>query len=66
MRGTKAMLMAAACLGVVPSAMSAEPTRAEVLSAGEKFRKTCLHCHQAPDLRFDTDRTWHEQLRRTA
>jgi hypothetical protein len=53
-------------MAVAPSAMSAEPTRAEVLSAGETFRKTCLHCHQAPDLRFGTDRTWHDQLRRTA
>ena len=66
MRGAKRLLTAAVCMAVAPSAMSAEPTRAEVLSAGETFRKTCLHCHQAPDLRFGTDRTWHDQLRRTA
>ncbi len=66
MRGAKRLLMAAVCMAVAAPSMSDEPTPAEVLSAGETFRKTCLHCHQAPDLRFGTDRTWNDQLRRTA
>jgi hypothetical protein len=66
MRGANRVVMAAVWLAVAPPVISAQPSQAEVLSAGETFRKTCLHCHQAPDLRFGTDRIWHDQLRRTA
>ena len=33
---------------------------------GEKFRRTCTHCHQVPDLQFATDRAWLDQIHRTA
>ena len=45
---------------------AAEPTAAEVAEAGVKYRKTCLHCHEAPDLRFETERAWLDQVNRTA
>ena len=45
---------------------SAEPTSVEVAAAGAKYRKTCLHCHEAPDLRFETERAWLDQVNRTA
>lgn len=33
---------------------------------GKKFRRSCMHCHLAPDLRFATDRAWLDQIHRTA
>jgi cytochrome c2 len=48
------------------SGRAAEPTSAEVAEAGAKYRKTCRHCHEAPDLRFETERAWLDQVNRTA
>ena len=45
---------------------AAAPTAAEIAEAGVKYRKTCLHCHEAPDLRFETERAWLDQVNRTA
>jgi len=53
-------------VGLVPMVHSAEPSAREIAAAGTIFRQTCLHCHQAPDLRFGTDRAWLDQLSRTA
>ena len=60
------LVTATCCAILVPSAWSAEPSRREVAAAAATFRKTCLHCHQGPDLRFSTDRAWFDQLHRTA
>ena len=34
--------------------------------AGVLFRENCLACHQAPDLKFPTDRAWLNQVKDTA
>ena len=61
------MLSALVSLFVYATAgRAAEPTAAEVAEAGVKYRKTCLHCHEAPDLRFETERVWLDQVKRTA
>ena len=61
------MLSALVSLSVYATAVrAAEPTAAEVAEAGVKYRKTCLHCHEAPDLRFETERAWLDQVNRTA
>jgi len=52
-------------VGVV-SAECGEPTPRAVSIAGAAFRKTCQHCHSVPDLRFETDRMWLDQVQRTA
>ena len=47
-------------------AVGDEPTSREVAAAGAAFQKTCRHCHSVPDLRFETDRMWLDQVKRTA
>ena len=49
-----------------PMGVAAGPTATEIAKAGAKYRKTCLHCHEAPDLRFETERAWLDQVNRTA
>ena len=48
------------------TAVGDEPTSREVAAAGTAFQKTCRHCHSVPDLRFETDRMWLDQVKRTA
>ena len=48
------------------TAVADEPTSREVAAAGTAFQKTCQHCHSVPDLRFETDRMWLDQVKRTA
>ncbi len=43
----------------------AKPEDAAV-HARSVFEKRCANCHVPPDLRFATDRTWLDQVRRTA
>ena len=66
MRSVAGLSMALLSVQLVPLVHSAEPSAREIAAAGTTFRKTCRHCHQAPDLRFGTDRAWLDQLRRTA
>jgi mono/diheme cytochrome c family protein len=47
-------------------ARSAQPSKQEVVSAGEMFTASCTTCHQVPDLRFDVDRAWLKQVADTA
>ena len=64
---TLLILSAVMSFGVVaPIAVAAGPTASEIAAAGAKYRKTCLHCHQPPDLRFATERAWLDQVNRTA
>jgi len=42
------------------------PSAEAIEQAGHSFRESCITCHQAPDLRFATDRAWLDQLNRTA
>lgn len=37
-----------------------------VREAGARYQKTCMACHQPPDLRFASDRVWLGQIRETA
>ena len=60
--------VAAASLGVVAAslALGARPQHDSVADAGQVFVRRCSSCHQAPDLRFATDRAWLDQVNRTA
>lgn len=46
---------------VTPSSADTTPE-----DAGKAFRANCTSCHQPPDLRFETDRAWLDQIHRTA
>lgn len=50
-------------IGMECPILAAPPVAGKV---GERYRKTCAHCHQSPDLRFATDLAWLDQIRRTA
>ena len=52
-------------LGMIGPAVSAAASPG-LTKVGDRFRKTCMHCHQSPDIRFATDRVWLDQVRRTA
>ncbi len=43
--------------------MAQDKTRLEF--AKQTFSKTCILCHQPPDLNFATDRAWLNQVRQT-
>ncbi len=66
MRRPVGLVMALAWSICGASAEGGAPTAREVSAAGTTFRKTCQHCHSVPDLRFETDRTWLDQVKRTA
>lgn len=52
-------------LGLIAPTVNAS-ARPGLTEVGDRFRKTCMHCHQSPDVRFATDRVWLDQVRRTA
>ena len=61
-------LTTSAVLLLGSTALSApELDDAELIAhAGALYQKNCMGCHQAPDLRFETDRAWVGQIMETA
>ncbi|MBI4616945.1 MAG: hypothetical protein HY720_25255 [Planctomycetes bacterium] len=58
-------LMAGLVLAVASGAALGQATDEEQ-AAAKLYGESCSNCHRAPDLRFDTDRAWLDQIERTA
>ncbi len=56
----------AGVLGLLSAQVASAQTEAEMAEVGKRFQRSCMHCHQPPDLQFATDRAWLDQIKRTA
>ena len=65
---TAPLCAAAASLGLAAVSLAFEgPAQHDLVTdAGRVFAQRCSSCHQAPDLKFATDRAWLDQVNRTA